>query len=43
MHELISPYQSAFIKGRSIHDNFLYIRNIAAFPSEQDTLATNEA
>jgi hypothetical protein len=29
MHELISPCQSAFIKGRSIHDNFLYVRNIA--------------
>ena len=29
MQELISPCQSAFIKGRSIHDNFLYVRNIA--------------
>jgi len=29
MDELIVPCQSAFIKGRSIHDNFLYVRNIA--------------
>jgi len=29
MKELISPCQSAFIKGRSIHDNFLYVKNIA--------------
>lgn len=29
MKDLISPCQSAFIKGRSIHDNFLYVRNIA--------------
>jgi hypothetical protein len=28
MKELISPCQSAFIKGRSIHDNFLYVKNI---------------
>jgi hypothetical protein len=29
VHSLISPCQSAFIKGRSIRDNFLYVRNIA--------------
>lgn len=28
MKQPISPYQSAFIKGRS-HDNFLYVRNLA--------------
>jgi hypothetical protein len=28
MNSLISPCQSAFIKGRTIHDNFLYVRNI---------------
>jgi hypothetical protein len=27
MNDLISPCQSAFIKKRSIHDNFLYVRN----------------
>lgn len=29
MEKLISRSQSAFIKGRSIHDNFLYVRNMA--------------
>ena len=29
LNELVAPCQSAFIKGRSIHDNFLYVRNIA--------------
>ena len=29
MQALISTCQSAFIKGRSIHDNFLYVRNLA--------------
>ena len=29
MQELISTCQSPFIKGRSIHDNFLYVRNLA--------------
>lgn len=29
MRTLISTNQSAFIKGRSIHDNFLYIRNLS--------------
>ena len=29
MQELIATCQSAFIKGRSIHDNFLYVRNLA--------------
>jgi hypothetical protein len=28
MSSLISPYQSAFIKGRTIYENFLYVRNI---------------
>jgi mannosylglycoprotein endo-beta-mannosidase len=28
MDGLISPCQSAFIKKRSIHDNFLYVRNL---------------
>ncbi|KAF0902626.1 hypothetical protein E2562_018257 [Oryza meyeriana var. granulata] len=27
MHSLISTNQSAFIHGRSIHDNFMYVRN----------------
>lgn len=29
MDHLISAAQSAFIKGRCIHDNFLYVRNLA--------------
>ena len=29
MHKLISNAQSAFIKTRSIHDNFMYVRNLA--------------
>ncbi|XP_040384518.1 uncharacterized protein LOC107305206 [Oryza brachyantha] len=29
MHSLVSISQSAFIKGRSIHDNFKYVRNLA--------------
>jgi hypothetical protein len=29
MNKLVSNAQSAFIKKRSIHDNFLYIRNLA--------------
>jgi len=29
MDHLISPSQSAFIKGRCIHDNFMYVRNLA--------------
>lgn len=29
LNQLISPCQSAFIKGRSIHDNFMYVRNLA--------------
>lgn len=28
MHSLISMNQSAFIRGRSIHDNFMYVRNM---------------
>jgi hypothetical protein len=28
MHELVSPSQSAFIKGRVIHDNFTYVRGL---------------
>jgi hypothetical protein len=28
MHRLISACQSAFIKKRSIHDNYLYVRNL---------------
>jgi hypothetical protein len=28
INELISPCQSIFIKKRSIHDNFLYVRNL---------------
>jgi hypothetical protein len=28
LSDLISPCQSAFIKKRSIHDNFLYVRNL---------------
>ena len=29
MNELVSNAQSAFIKKRSIHDNFMYVRNLA--------------
>lgn len=29
MQKLIPPNQSAFIKGRSIHDNFLNVRNMS--------------
>jgi hypothetical protein len=29
MDELVSPCQSAFISGRSIQDNFLYVQNLA--------------
>jgi hypothetical protein len=29
MNELVSNAQSAFIKKRSIHDNFLYVKNLA--------------
>jgi hypothetical protein len=29
MNNLVSNAQSAFIKRRSIHDNFLYLRNLA--------------
>jgi hypothetical protein len=29
MDDLVSKAQSAFIKKRSIHDNFFYIRNLA--------------
>uniref|UniRef100_A0A8R7VIM3 Reverse transcriptase domain-containing protein n=1 Tax=Triticum urartu TaxID=4572 RepID=A0A8R7VIM3_TRIUA len=29
MDELVSNAQSAFIKGRSIHENFMYVRNFA--------------
>ena len=29
LNELVAPCQSAFIKGRAIHDNYLYVRNIA--------------
>jgi mannosylglycoprotein endo-beta-mannosidase len=28
LHNLVSPGQSTFIKGRSIQDNFLYVRNV---------------
>lgn len=29
MDKLISPSQCAFIKGQCIHDNFIYVRNLA--------------
>ena len=29
MDQLISSSQSAFIKGRCIHDNYMYVRNLA--------------
>jgi hypothetical protein len=29
MNEIISRSQSAFIKSRTIHDNFMYVRNMA--------------
>jgi hypothetical protein len=29
MNDLVSNAQSAFIKSRSIHDNFLYVMNLA--------------
>jgi hypothetical protein len=37
---LVSGLQSAFIKKRCIHDNFLYVRNLArAYHQEKKTLA----
>jgi hypothetical protein len=29
MNDLVSNAQSAFIRKRSIHDNFLYVKNLA--------------
>jgi hypothetical protein len=29
MNKLVSPSQTAFIKGRVIHDNFTYVRGLA--------------
>ena len=29
MNDIVSSCQSAFIKNRSIHDNFMYVRNVA--------------
>jgi hypothetical protein len=31
MNELISPCQNAFIRKRSIHDNFVYVQSQAKF------------
>jgi hypothetical protein len=28
LHKLVTPGQSAFIKGHSIQDNFLYVKNV---------------
>lgn len=39
MNKLISPCQSAFIRGRSIHENFLYVRNLACHFHRNKTLA----
>jgi hypothetical protein len=44
MNDLISPCQSAFIKKRSIHDNFLYVRNLTPICCDNidlDTVLTN--
>jgi mannosylglycoprotein endo-beta-mannosidase len=39
MNELISNAQSTFIKKRSIHDNFLYVKNLATRFNKSKTLA----
>jgi hypothetical protein len=39
MNSIISPCQSAFIKRRSIHDNFLYVRNLTRRFHKSKTLS----
>jgi hypothetical protein len=39
MNDLVSDAQSAFIKKRSIHDNFLYVKNLATRFNKAKTLA----
>jgi hypothetical protein len=39
LDELISPCQSAFIAGRSIQDNFLYVQNLAKYYHRNNTPA----
>jgi hypothetical protein len=39
MDRLISSSQSAFVKGRCIHDNFMYVRNLAQAYHRTKTLA----
>jgi hypothetical protein len=39
MNDLVSNAQSAFIKKRSIHDNFLYVKNLATRFNKAKTLA----
>ncbi|KAM0911367.1 hypothetical protein ACQ4PT_013525 [Festuca glaucescens] len=39
MNELINPCQSAFIKRRSIHDNFVYVQSLAKLFRQTKTLA----
>ncbi|KAK1607280.1 hypothetical protein QYE76_030953 [Lolium multiflorum] len=39
MNDLVSSAQSAFIKRRSIHDNFLYVKNLATRLHKNKTVA----
>ena len=39
MHELISPCQNAFIRGRSIHDNFMYVQGMIKSLKQKKTPA----
>jgi hypothetical protein len=39
MNDLVSMAQSAFIKKRSIHDNFLYVKNLTTMFNKSKTLA----
>jgi hypothetical protein len=39
MNDLVSDAQSAFIKKRRIHDNFLYVKNLATRFNKAKTLA----
>jgi predicted ribonuclease YlaK len=39
MHEIVSLSQTAFIKGRSIHDNFIYVQSQAQWFQQQTSLA----
>lgn len=39
MADLVKPYQNAFINGRTIHDNFAYVRGMAKSFSQSKTPA----